>query len=44
MDQYPDEDEEFELLYQDELEMIDEFPSEEQIGKHSNNFTIDFYK
>uniref|UniRef100_A0A1A9V0X3 AAA+ ATPase domain-containing protein n=1 Tax=Glossina austeni TaxID=7395 RepID=A0A1A9V0X3_GLOAU len=30
MDQYPDEDEEFELLYQDELEMIDEFPSEEQ--------------
>ncbi|KAL9930080.1 chromosome transmission fidelity protein 18 homolog isoform 1-T3 [Glossina fuscipes fuscipes] len=30
MDQYPDEDEEFELLYQDELEMMDEFPSEEQ--------------
>lgn len=33
MDQYPDENEEFELLYQDELELMNEFPPEEQNGK-----------
>lgn len=30
MDQYPDENEEFELQYQDELEMLDDMPPEEQ--------------
>ena len=32
MDQYPDENEEFELQYQDELELMNEFPPEEQNG------------
>ncbi|XP_030384049.1 chromosome transmission fidelity protein 18 homolog [Scaptodrosophila lebanonensis] len=30
MDQYPDENEEFELQYQDELEMLDDLPSDQQ--------------
>ncbi|KAM7354089.1 chromosome transmission fidelity protein 18 homolog [Cochliomyia hominivorax] len=34
MDQYPDENEEFELQYQDELEMLDEFPPDEQNDFH----------
>ena len=29
MDQYPDENEEFELLYQDELDMMDEQAEQE---------------
>ncbi|KAI8121802.1 Chromosome transmission fidelity protein 18 like protein [Lucilia cuprina] len=33
MDQYPDENEEFELQYQDELELMNDFPPDEQNGK-----------
>ncbi|XP_065357892.1 chromosome transmission fidelity protein 18 homolog [Calliphora vicina] len=44
MDQYPDENEEFELQYQDELEMMNEFPSDEQNdfqpGKSANSANI----
>lgn len=32
MDQYPDENEEFELMYQDELELLNEFPTEDHYG------------
>uniref|UniRef100_A0A1A9WUS4 Chromosome transmission fidelity protein 18 homolog n=1 Tax=Glossina brevipalpis TaxID=37001 RepID=A0A1A9WUS4_9MUSC len=37
MNQYPDEDEEFELAYQEELEMVDEFPLEEQNAAYKSN-------
>nr|XP_036214632.1 chromosome transmission fidelity protein 18 homolog [Bactrocera oleae]XP_036214633.1 chromosome transmission fidelity protein 18 homolog [Bactrocera oleae] len=40
MDQYPDEDEEFELRYQEELEMLDDLPPEGGEVLVPNNTTI----
>lgn len=40
MDQYPDENEEFELQYQDELEMMNELEEQSRWWSLFSNFTF----